>query len=227
MNKETYDLIEGYMLSSMDDAAHDKEHIYRVLYTALDIAKTEEDVDMDVLITACLLHDVGRKEQFENPKLCHAQVGAEKAKGFLLRNGFDAEFAERVSECIRSHRFRKDAPPKSIEAKILFDSDKVDVAGALGIARTLVYKGQVNEPIYTMNEDGSVCDGSDSDCDISFLQEYKYKLERLYSKFFTFRGKEIAISRQKAAVDFYNALLWEVSSAYDKGRSALESCINQ
>ena len=80
MNKETYDLIEGYMLSSMDDAAHDKEHIYRVLYTALDIAKTEEDVDMDVLITACLLHDVGRKEQFENPKLCHAQVGAEKAR---------------------------------------------------------------------------------------------------------------------------------------------------
>jgi len=82
-------------------------------------------------------------------------------------------------------------------------------------------------PIYTVNEDVSVCDGSDSECDFSFLQEYKYKLERLYSKFFTFRGKEIAISRQKAAVDFYNALLWEVSSPYDKGRSALESCINK
>ena len=42
MNRETYCLLEEYMLCSMDDAAHDKEHIYRVLYNALEIAKTEK-----------------------------------------------------------------------------------------------------------------------------------------------------------------------------------------
>lgn len=86
MTKETYTMIESYMFSCMDDSAHDKEHIYRVLYNALEIAKTEADVDYDILITACLLHDVGRKEQFENPKLCHAMVGAEKAYQFLLEH---------------------------------------------------------------------------------------------------------------------------------------------
>ena len=45
MNKETYRLLENYMLSCMDDAAHDKEHIYRVLYNALEIAKAEQNVN--------------------------------------------------------------------------------------------------------------------------------------------------------------------------------------
>lgn len=60
MNRETYCLLEDFMLCSMDDAAHDKEHIYRVLYNALEIVKTEKAVDHDVLIAACLLHDIGR-----------------------------------------------------------------------------------------------------------------------------------------------------------------------
>ena len=76
MTKETYDLIENYMLSCMEDSAHDKEHIYRVLFNALEIAKVENDIDYDVLITACLLHDIGRREQFDNPALCHAIDGS-------------------------------------------------------------------------------------------------------------------------------------------------------
>lgn len=44
MEKQTYTLLENYMLSCMDDSAHDKEHIYRVLHSALEIAKTENDV---------------------------------------------------------------------------------------------------------------------------------------------------------------------------------------
>ena len=72
MKKETYCLLETYMLSCMEDSAHDKEHIYRVLYYALEIAKWETNINYDILITACLFHDIGRREQFENPELCHA-----------------------------------------------------------------------------------------------------------------------------------------------------------
>ena len=118
MNKQTYILIEEYMLSCMRDAAHDKEHIYRVLYNALNIAQAESDVDYDVLITACLLHDIGRDEQFKNPKLDHAEVGGDKAYKFLTGNGFSVEFAENVKSCIVTHRFRKSRPPESVEAKI-------------------------------------------------------------------------------------------------------------
>ena len=87
MTKDMYRVLEEYMLSCMDDSAHDREHIYRVLYNALRIAKTEKDVNYDVLIAACLLHDIGRKEQFENPELCHAMVGGEQAYDIYLYTG--------------------------------------------------------------------------------------------------------------------------------------------
>ena len=72
MTKTEYHAIKGFMNEKMQDAAHDKHHIYRVLYSALDIASHETSVDMDVLIAACLLHDIGREEQFKKPGLCHA-----------------------------------------------------------------------------------------------------------------------------------------------------------
>ena len=224
MKKEDYQLIEAYMLdcmqNSVPDSAHDKNHIYRVLYTALDIAGHEENVDSDVLIAACLLHDIGRKEQFENPKLCHAAVGAGKAHDFLLQHDFPEDYAAKVAACIKAHRFRTDNPPVSIEEKILFDADKIDVSGALGLARTIFYKGQLGEPLYLLNEDGMVSDGS-HDKSPSLFQEYKFKLEGLYTKFYTERGGEIARRRQHSAVAFYEALLQEAREPYLAGRELL------
>lgn len=59
-----------------------------MLYYALEIAKQEPDVDYEILITSCLLHDIGRKEQFENARLCHARVGGDKAYAFLVGAGW-------------------------------------------------------------------------------------------------------------------------------------------
>ena len=224
MDRTTYELIENYMLSCADESAHDKEHIYRVLYNALENAKEEENVDYDILITACLLHDIGRKEQFENPALCHAQVGGEKAYRFLLKNGFEEAFAAQVRDCIVSHRFRKANPPETVEAKILFDSDKLDVTGAIGIARTLQYQGQMDTPLYFLREDGTVSDGTD-DLTESFFQEYKRKLEKIYDRFYTRKGMELAKQRQKTAVRIYNDLYREVSGPYLTGREELKNFV--
>ena len=224
MNKGTYSLFEEYMISCMEDSAHDKEHIYRVLYNALRIAKKEKNVDYDVLICACLLHDIGRKEQFANPELCHAIVGSEKAYSFLVGNGYELQYAEKVKHCIRTHRYRKNNLPESLEAKILFDADKLDATGTMGIARTLIYKGIVSEPIYTLLPDGSVSNG-ENDVNPSFFQEYKYKLEKVYSNFYTTEAKLIAKERQESAVAFYNSLYEEVNSSYGNGKEELEKVL--
>ncbi len=226
MNNQNYTLIENYMLSCMEDSAHGKDHIYRVLYQALEIAKAEENVDYDVLITACLLHDVGRKEQFADPKVCHAMAGAEKAYKFLTENGFDTEFAEKIRHCIQAHRYRESNQPQTLEAKILFDADKLDVVGAMGIARTLLYKGKMEEPLYLLKPDGSVSDGT-GDTELSFFQEYKYKLEGLYSKFYTKKAAELAKERQAAAVEFYNSLYKEVRDSYGNGKEELGKYIEE
>lgn len=226
MTKQMYAQLEAYMLSSMEDSAHDAQHIYRVLYNALEIARGEEKVDYDILITACLLHDIGRKEQFADPRLCHAAVGAEKAHRFLIEQGFGADFAEAVAHCIRTHRFRKAMPPQTVEAKILFDADKLDVTGAIGIARTLMYKADMAEPLYHVLEDGRISDGSE-DLGPSFFREYKFKLEKMYDRFYTKTGEAMARQRQKIAADFYESLYREVNTGYWDGKQMLRDLMEE
>lgn len=209
MKKETYLALETYMLQCMSDSAHDREHVYRVLNNALVIAAQERDVNYELLISACLLHDIGRSEQLRDPSLCHAAVGSEMAYDFLITNGFDRVFAEGVRDSIRTHRFRKNDPPRSLEAKILFDADKLDVVGAIGIARSLNYQGTVSAPMYSRLPDGSVSDGT-GDTVPSFFREYKFKLEKLYDRFYTDKGRNLAAERREAAQRFYDDLLREI-----------------
>lgn len=71
------------MLSCINDGAHDCQHMYRVLYHALDASNYK--VDKDVLIVACLLHDIGRDAQFRDLKLDHAVFSGEMVYEFLIQ----------------------------------------------------------------------------------------------------------------------------------------------
>ena len=227
MTQKTFDLLEGCMLACMGDSAHDAEHVRRVLFLALEIAEAEPAADRDVLIAACLLHDIGREEQFRDPSLCHAQVGAEKAYRFLLDHDFSENFAAHVRDCVRTHRFRSGDPPSTIEAKILYDADKLDVTGAVGMARTFFHASKIGEPLYRLLPDGSVSDGSQEEPEPhSVLREYKIKLEGIYDHFLTVRGGEMARQRQAAAGRIYNDILSEVRQSYEAGGRILDGCID-
>lgn len=222
MTKQTFAVLERFMRTCMQDSAHDREHVYRVLYNAVDIAADEPEADMDVLIAAALLHDISRAEQLADPTIDHARHGADKAHAFLTENGFPPALCEHVRQCIRTHRFRKAEPPASLEARILFDADKLDVAGAIGIARTLEYNGAAGRPLYRRDENGEVSDGA-TDAQDSFFREYKFKLENICASFLTRRGRALAVARHGAAADFYAALLREVR--HTPGREALHAIL--
>lgn len=210
MEKNTLNKILEFMKVSMDDTAHDILHIYRVTNQAMIIAKNYgNNVNKDVLLASCLLHDIGRKAQFENPALCHAQVGADMAYPFLRSLGFEEDFCNQVHHCIQSHRYRENHVPESIEAKILFDSDKLDVTGALGISRTLLYKGQVNEPLYVLDENHAVYT-TEANQPESFIKEYHFKLSKVYDKFYTKEAAFIAQKRKKITESFYEELIDEI-----------------
>lgn len=199
------------MLEMMGDSAHDSLHIYRVLHQSLSISRDYNEVDQDVLITSCLLHDIGRDSQFQNPGLCHAIEGGKMAYAFLKKLGWNESICIHIQNCITTHRFRTGNPPKTIEAKILFDSDKLDVTGALGIARSLIYKGQVGEPLYTVDENNNIQDGKNSSAPESFFKEYHFKLIKLYDRFYTKEANAIAKRRKKLTTYFFNELMEEVT----------------
>ena len=205
--------IEAHMLNMMDDSAHDAQHVYRVLGNALDIARYEGGADGDILTAACLLHDIARGLQFADPAVDHALRGGQMAETFLLGRGWEAARAAHVRACIETHRYRTSRPPESLEARILFDADKLDVTGAMGIARSLMYEGITGEPLYRLDASGRV-DLTPDDADVtSFFQEYAFKLERLYDGFYTQRARTLAEPRRAAAKAFRDALLDEINTA--------------
>ncbi len=224
MRRKDWLALEEYMLGRMQDSAHDRQHVYRVLYNALEIARGEENVNMDVLLAAALLHDIGRADEKDDPKADHAVTGGDRAYETLLGMGFGEAFAAHVRQCIRTHRFRRNDPPASVEARILFDADKLDVCGAVGIARTLMYSGAHDRPIYTTDANGNIRDGA-GDAEDSFFREYRFKLAGMYDRFLTRRGAELAAGRKAAAENFYNALLGEVRD--DAGRGLLGQLITE
>lgn len=224
MINQQYREIEDHMMRCMRDSAHDKHHIYRVLYSALLLAKGHPEADRDVVITACLLHDIGRDAQSKDPSICHAREGARLAREFLTGR-YPEAFVDRVCACIRTHRFRSDDPPTSIEAKLLFDADKLDAAGAVGIARTLIYQGQeMAGSIYNVSADGAVLSGDEKgDYEESFFMEYHRKLRHVYDRFYTEEAEAIARERQDIAEAYYRALLAECASTYRQGQEALRA----
>lgn len=204
----------------MKDSAHDKNHIYRVLYIALEICEDHPTANIDVIIAACLLHDIGRELQANDSNLCHAKEGSKLAYNFLIKQGWAEPKASHVAGCIKTHRFRSTEKPDSLEGEILFDADTIDSTGAIGIARTIQYNGQINDLLYSLDNNGQVKTG-ETDKEHSFFKEYHYKLKTLYPNLYTKKGREIAAERQKSAEDYYNAMYKEVSQAHRLGNQLL------
>ena len=216
--------IVDYMNSCLQGSTHDAEHVLRVLHYAADIAYyTSGEKDMDVLLTAAMLHDIGRPAQDRDGSLDHAAVGADMAYNFLRSIGWSEEKAAHVKACIFTHRFRTDHPPASLEAKILFDSDKLDVTGAMGVARSFSYCTEIGEPYYTKDAKGKIEDGS-LPAELgghSFFREYHFKLRDLAAHMHTARAKEIALEHKPAMDGFYRLMLDEVHSCYARGALVL------
>jgi len=214
MIKSMYNIIQDYMYECMKDAAHDPEHIFRVLYLSLSIAsKITEKINFDILIASCLLHDIGREEQYKNQNICHAEIGGTMAKEFLLKNGWSEKDSDHVKNCISTHRFRGNNIPETLGAKILFDSDKLDAAGCLGISRTLMYKGIVGNNLYEIKND-ELCLGESKNDKETFLKEYNFKLKNLYNNFYTKEAMEMAKNQKECAQSFYNNLVEQIKGIY-------------
>jgi len=204
----------------MSCSAHDKDHVGRVYNLCLTLAKGKK-VDLQVLEIAALLHDVGREAEHNDKtgKTDHAKIGAGVAENLLKDLGFDEVKIEHVKECILSHRFRGKIIPKSLEAKILFDADKLDTLGAIGIARSYVWVGKNNAKIYTdvdldsyvkENIDGGVSGRIKDKSRHSPQIEFDLKFGNIKEKLFTKEAKKIASERTKFYSDFLQRLQKEI-----------------
>jgi len=191
--------------------SHDWDHTERVYRLALSLGKKEK-ADLDVVRLAAILHDIGRAEEDRsNGRICHSEAGAARARKILAQHGLDAEIIRRVVDCIRTHRFRKGATPATTEAKVLFDADKLDSIGAVGIGRAFLFAGEVGARLHNKDQDLSATQPYTME-DTAY-REYMIKLRRVKARMFTAEGRRIAAGRHVYMVGFFARLNKETDGA--------------
>lgn len=191
---------------------HGPDHTERVHKTALYIGRLME-ARLEVLSAAALLHDIGRRyETREQGKICHAEKGAELAREILEKLDCSQEFIDATAHCIEAHRYRGDKIPRTLEAKILYDSDKLDSIGAVGIGRAFLFAGQTGAKLH-----------NDSDVDIlackpyskedTAYREFKFKMSKVKDRMLTPEGKRLAEERHGFMERFFERLERETKGA--------------
>lgn len=188
--------------------SHGWDHTERVLNLCLRIGK-KEGADLKVLALAAVLHDIGRgEEDRSNGAVCHSQSGVTLARGILKKHGVPERTAARVLHCIGTHRFRKKAGRRSLEAKVLFDADKLDSIGATGIGRAFLFAGEIGARLHDTNVDPARTKPYTTD-DTAY-REYLVKLKKIKDRIFTAEGRRIAESRHRFMVRFFDRLNKEI-----------------
>ena len=191
-----------------DDPVHGFDHVLRVMRSAEEIGE-ELGADLEVLRAAALLHDAAGADPREN-RADHESASAEFAQKILGEEGWPEERVQAVTECIVSHRYRGKQNPESLEAKILFDSDKLDVIGAFGVARTLGYAMQAGQPMFAEPSDQFMETGQTiPDEPHSAYHEYLFKLRNVKDRLHTDPARRLAAEREQVLVSFFEQLAAE------------------
>jgi len=137
-----------FLLESCNfDSAHDIAHTERVVSNALLLAK-QELCDEEIVEAAAWLHDCVILPKNDPDRKNASRLAARKATTYLKSIQFDGSKIPMVAHAIEAHSFSAGIRPRTIEAKIVQDADRLDALGAIGIARCFMVGGQLNRPIY-------------------------------------------------------------------------------
>jgi uncharacterized protein len=109
------------------------DHIKRTLFWAKKLGQDLE-ADMEVLIPGVMLHDIGVTKDRKK----HYQRGIEQAEKILREIDFPSQKIDRVLHIIEAHSRYGGPTPRTLEAKIMWDVDAIDYAGAVGITRAVI-----------------------------------------------------------------------------------------
>jgi len=215
---ELLSIEEARTLYLAGDAAHDFDHVMRVTRLAERIAASE-GADQTVVQVAALLHDLpapGRAEV--DPRVAHHLRAAEYARQLLVERGAEESFVTQVIHCIEAHRYRdRTAEPATLEARCLYDADKLDSIGAIGVARAFAYAGAHGSRLW--RKPLSAIEHSENErstAEYTPVHEYVFKLRRLLATLHTPTARAIGARRHAVMTAFFEQLDAEMAGDGDE-----------
>jgi uncharacterized protein len=201
---------EGVKARYPADPVHGFDHVLRVTRLALRLAEAE-GADREIVWAAALLHDVPvpAAEGRADHHLASAQLAAE----LLAAEGWPPARIAAVRHCIEAHRYRDQRiPPQSPEAQVLFDADKLDALGAIGVARVIAYAVQAGQPIYVEPSAQFLATGElGPDEPHSAYHEYLFKLRKLEARLFTHSARRLGAERHAYLAAYFSRLQQEIA----------------
>jgi len=199
---------------------HDWDHVLRVWKLARHIGM-QEQANMRVLEAACLLHDIGRDAQDQSKwALCHAQIGSQMAVSMLENTPLEPSEKDNVIHCIATHRSKEGQTlkhdqtniqclPQTLEAKILFDADKLDGSGAIGLGRSFMFAGKHGARLHN-DPNTNPLDFPAYGAEDTAWREYLIKLQYIQDTVYTSEAKRMAKHRHEFMVTYFEELQDEI-----------------
>lgn len=217
IRKELWNIAEPYYLRN--NWAHGRSHIERVLRSAVEIGK-QEGADLEVIELAAILHDIFSDKEAHSKMegFRHEIEGAKVARGILGKLGIGETTIEAVAHCIEAHRKRSRIEPQTIEAKCLFDADKLDCIGATGVIRSAFvsfdhgqefYKEETDIEAYrrkNVRADGTIIDFGLHSSNL----EYELSLKEVAKRMHTKTGRRLSEERAAFMHAFYERFAEEL-----------------
>src|SRR5713101_5894104 len=198
-----------------EDAAHDYDHLVRVIALA-DKIQASEGGDLSTIWAAVALHDIGQERERRHGG-DHASIGAEWAAQLLKDTQFPQASIPAVQQAIRAHRMTGGVIPQTLEGRILYDADKIDCLGAIGIGRLYIITGRYNQKVYSPVP-AEVVEPVDPKLirqlrrrpDYSPSIEFQLLFGNLPERMTTISGRELARERFAFMEEFFSRLRKEV-----------------
>jgi uncharacterized protein len=194
------------------DPVHAFDHILRVLALAERLGRAE-GADMEILRAAVLLHDAAGAAPGEGGgRAGHQHASADFAAEVLRAEGWPEDRIAAVQHCIRAHRFRGQEVPATLEAKILYDCDKLDVLGAIGVARAMAYAALAGQPLAVEPSETFKASGQKEPGEPhTAWHEFLFKLRYIQGRLHTPAARALAADRHTYLAGYFERLRSEIN----------------
>lgn len=191
---------------SANDPAHDLAHIRRVVANARMLAAAE-GARLEIVLPAAWLHDCVIIPK-DSPQRQYASTRAAQVAGdFLREQGFPADIPA-IQHAIAAHSFSAGIAPRTLEAMVVQDADRLDALGAIGIARCLQLGGALGRPLYNADDPFAVTRPLDDTANT--LDHFFVKLLTLAERMQTATGRAEAHRRTAFMREFLQQLGKEI-----------------
>jgi uncharacterized protein len=152
MDDETLGLWEARIArhvrqSAVADVAHDAHHVERVVRNARRIGRLE-GADLSVVLPAAWLHDIVAVRKDSPDRARASTLAAAEATRFLRDIDYPQPLLDPIAHAIEAHSFSAGIEPRTLEARVVQDADRLEALGAIGIARCFATTGAMGRLLY-------------------------------------------------------------------------------